>query len=39
MTSRSFDLAIIGAGVVGAACAMEATREGMSVVVQEVTYA
>ena len=35
MTSPSFDVAIIGAGVVGAACAAEAVREGLSVVVIE----
>ena len=33
MTSRTYDLAIVGAGIVGAACAYEATREGMSVAV------
>jgi glycine/D-amino acid oxidase-like deaminating enzyme len=39
MSARCFDLAMIGAGIVGAACALEATREGMSVVVREVAHA
>jgi glycine/D-amino acid oxidase-like deaminating enzyme len=33
MTSRTFDLAIIGAGIVGAACADEASRAGMNVAI------
>ncbi len=33
MTTRSFDLAIVGAGIVGAACAYEAAREGMAVAI------
>ena len=35
MTSPAYDVAIIGAGIVGAACAAECAREGMSVVVIE----
>jgi glycine/D-amino acid oxidase-like deaminating enzyme len=35
MTTRGFDLAIVGAGIVGAACALEAARSGLSVVVVE----
>jgi D-hydroxyproline dehydrogenase subunit beta len=35
MTSRVFDLAIVGGGIVGAACALEAARAGLSVVVIE----
>lgn len=35
MSSRVFDLAIVGGGVVGAACALEAARAGLSVVVIE----
>jgi glycine/D-amino acid oxidase-like deaminating enzyme len=35
MISSSFDVAIVGAGIVGAACADECVREGMSVVVIE----
>ncbi len=35
MTSTAFDLAIIGAGIVGAACAAEGVREGLSVVIIE----
>jgi len=35
MTSTAFDVAIIGAGIVGAACVAEAVREGLSVVVIE----
>ena len=33
MTTRTFDLAIVGAGIVGAACAFEAAREGMTVAI------
>ena len=33
MTTRTYDLAIVGAGIVGAACAYEAAREGMAVVI------
>src|SRR4029079_4567747 len=35
MSSSVFDVAIVGAGIVGAACADECVREGMSVVVIE----
>ena len=35
MNSRHFDLAIVGGGIVGAACALEAARSGLSVVVIE----
>lgn len=35
MTPRVFDLAIVGGGIVGAACALEAARAGLSVVVIE----
>src|SRR5262245_53298555 len=35
MSSRVFDLAIVGGGIVGAACALEAARAGLSVVVIE----
>jgi glycine/D-amino acid oxidase-like deaminating enzyme len=35
MTLAKFDVAIIGAGIVGAACALECVRAGMSVVVIE----
>jgi D-hydroxyproline dehydrogenase subunit beta len=35
MSSRVFDLAIVGGGVVGAACASEAARAGLSVVIIE----
>jgi D-hydroxyproline dehydrogenase subunit beta len=35
MTARSFDAAIIGAGIVGAACAAECATAGLSVVVIE----
>jgi glycine/D-amino acid oxidase-like deaminating enzyme len=35
MTSRAYDVVIIGAGIVGAACAAECAREGLSVVVIE----
>ena len=33
MTTRTYDLAIVGAGIVGAACAYEAAREGMTVAI------
>ena len=33
MTTRTYDVAIVGAGIVGAACAYEAAREGMSVAI------
>ena len=35
MTSRVFDLAIVGGGIVGAACALEAARAGLSVALIE----
>lgn len=35
MTSASFDVAVVGAGIVGAACAAECAKEGMRVVVIE----
>ena len=35
MTSAVFDLAILGGGIVGAACALEAARAGLSVMVIE----
>src|SRR5258708_32189942 len=35
MNSESFDVAIIGAGIVGAACAVECAREKMRVVIIE----
>lgn len=35
MTSTTFDLAIVGGGIVGAACAWEAARAGLRVVVVE----
>ena len=35
VTSKTFDLAIVGGGIVGAACAWEAARSGLSVVVIE----
>src|SRR6266404_5327678 len=35
MTSAAYDVGIIGAGIVGAACAAECIREGLSVVVIE----
>src|SRR5215207_6378344 len=35
MTSRSYDATIIGAGIVGAACAAECAREGLSVAIVE----
>jgi glycine/D-amino acid oxidase-like deaminating enzyme len=35
MTSKSFDVVIIGAGIVGSACAAECAREGLSVAIVE----
>ena len=35
MTSKSYDAIIIGAGIVGAACAAECVREGLSVAIVE----
>src|SRR5678809_170467 len=35
MTSKTFDVVIIGAGIVGSACAAECAREGMSVAIIE----
>jgi glycine/D-amino acid oxidase-like deaminating enzyme len=35
MTRKSYDVAIVGAGIVGAACAAECAREGLSVAVIE----
>lgn len=35
MTGRGFDVAIVGAGIVGAACAAECAREGLKVVIIE----
>jgi D-hydroxyproline dehydrogenase subunit beta len=35
MTSRNYDAVIIGAGIVGAACAAECAREGLSVAIVE----
>jgi glycine/D-amino acid oxidase-like deaminating enzyme len=35
MSSESFDVAIIGAGIVGAACAVECAREKMNVIIIE----
>ena len=35
MTSKSYDAMIIGAGIVGAACAAECAREGLSVAIVE----
>jgi len=35
VTSKTFDLAIVGGGIVGAACAWEAARSGLGVVVIE----
>jgi glycine/D-amino acid oxidase-like deaminating enzyme len=35
MTSRAYDVVIIGAGIVGAACAAECAREGLSVAIVE----
>jgi D-hydroxyproline dehydrogenase subunit beta len=35
MTSRSYDVIIIGAGIVGAACAAECDREGLKVAIVE----
>jgi len=35
MTSKAYDVVIIGAGIVGSACAAECAREGMSVAIVE----
>jgi glycine/D-amino acid oxidase-like deaminating enzyme len=35
MTSKTFDVIIIGAGIVGSACAAECAREGLSVAIVE----
>ena len=35
MSSKTFDAIIIGAGIVGAACAVECAREGLSVAIVE----
>ena len=35
MSSRTYDVAIIGAGIVGSACAAECAREGLSVAIVE----
>ena len=35
MSSKAYDVVIIGAGIVGAACAVECVREGLSVAVVE----
>ena len=35
MSSKTYDVVIIGAGIVGAACAAECAREGMSVAIVE----
>ena len=35
MSSRAYDAVIIGAGIVGAACAVECVREGLSVAIVE----
>ena len=35
MTSKTFDVVIIGAGIVGSACAAECVREGLSVAIVE----
>lgn len=35
MTSKAYDVVIIGAGIVGAACAAECAREGLSVAIIE----
>ncbi len=37
MSSRTYDVAIIGAGIVGAACAAECASEGLSVAIVEAT--
>jgi D-hydroxyproline dehydrogenase subunit beta len=33
MSARSYDVAVVGAGIVGAACARECTRQGLRVAV------
>jgi D-hydroxyproline dehydrogenase subunit beta len=35
MTSKTYDAIVIGAGIVGAACALECAREGLSVAIVE----
>jgi glycine/D-amino acid oxidase-like deaminating enzyme len=35
MSSKTYDVVIIGAGIVGSACAMECAREGLSVAIVE----
>src|SRR5688572_32875311 len=35
MTSKTYDAIIVGAGIVGAACAAECAREGLSVAIVE----
>lgn len=35
MTSKTYDVVIVGAGIVGAACAAECAREGLSVAIVE----
>ena len=35
MTSPTFDVVIIGGGIVGAACAVECVREGLPVAIVE----
>lgn len=35
MTSKAYDVVIVGAGIVGAACAAECTREGLTVAIVE----
>ncbi len=35
MSSKTYDVVIIGAGIVGSACAAECAREGMSVAIVE----
>ena len=35
MTAKAYDVVIIGAGIVGSACAAECAREGLSVAIVE----
>ena len=35
MTCKAFDVVIVGAGIVGSACAAECAREGLSVAIVE----
>ena len=35
MSSKAYDVVIIGAGIVGSACAVECAREGLSVAIVE----